>query len=52
MALYCDKERKYNFCQKKMKTRMDRGSDEEWKILTNPIYMSQISLMVIAIMFP
>ena len=31
MALYCDKERKYNFCQKKMKTRMDRGSDEEWR---------------------
>ena len=29
MALYCDKERKFNFCQKKMKTRMDKGTYEE-----------------------
>lgn len=49
MALYCDKERKYNFCQKKMRTRMDRGSDEEWRRVKTVIYPAALYVDVFSI---
>ena len=49
MALYCDKERKYNFCQKKMRTRMDRGLDEEWRRVKTVIYPAAFYVDVFSI---